>query len=619
MTDVAVPTKTNDSSTGSLPADHAVAPKNSPVYLAVRGAAEQAGVGSAFQDMCMLLKAPSSLDSLILVVRNIKYMLTVLPDDFKLSADRFPGWMEMTAWALENQDAIVVLGGDEVALKPPPKNKSSAKLIPHPMQGFGLTRYPIYSAVCNNAKSDGHIANYARLQAQLLVARRDELAKEKTHNPRPYVDLYVGFSGDGDFAQNVREPDAAARAVRGLSGRPDERVLAAANGTPESFVKALKKLSEDSPHLTPSRRWLDNLRHYCGLLTKPREGWMHGGGSGGGYGVYGYVEYNSRRFGVEFTHEDDDDGQEFSQEAIFETPEPPKKEDDSDAPPGESVREPALVLQSDPQMDGNTPGRSASARTNVAALEIDKDHLQWSAIHLRAKELERPFLRRLELIAEGEIIRDPRLLETCALIAVCLETGRPLQEAMKIVSGNADTRSDLAFIPSRNPLEPSHWSWRALEPAYAKKRSVVKGLEVERATYVRNHVHQVADDLLRGWRKRKKNRDLPLSSEDRKKDAPLFLGDRKVYEQRIKAWLGEYDLTKRLTISKISRLKWSLLSQECGGDIATASLVLGLPNPLAHVSLYYSLLSVKDATLLFDRVTGSLWGVRGKRTRRSRW
>jgi len=91
----------------------------------------------------MLLKAPSSLDSLILVVRNIKYMLTVLPDDFKLSADRFPGWMEMTAWALENQDAIVVLGGDEVALKPPPKNKSSAKLIPHPMQGFGLTRYDL--------------------------------------------------------------------------------------------------------------------------------------------------------------------------------------------------------------------------------------------------------------------------------------------------------------------------------------------------------------------------------------------------------------------------------------------------------------------------------------------
>jgi hypothetical protein len=38
------------------------------------------------------------------------------------------------------------------------------------------------------------------------------------------------------------------------------------------------------------------------------------------YGVYGYVEYNSQRFGVEFTHEDDDDGQESSQEAIFETP-----------------------------------------------------------------------------------------------------------------------------------------------------------------------------------------------------------------------------------------------------------------------------------------------------------
>lgn len=610
MTDDAVPRKTNDSSVGSSPADDAVAPKNSPAYMAVRGAAERAGVAPAFRDMCMLLKAPASLDSLILVVRNIRYMLTVLTGDLALSADRFSDWTVMTDWVWDNQDAIVVLGGDAVALKPPPKNKSVAKLIPHPMQGFGLTRYPIYSAVCNNAKSDDHIANYARLQVQLLVARRGELAKEKSSNPRPYIDLYEAYSGDGDFAKNVRQPDAAARAVRGLSGRPDDRVLAAANGTPESFVKVLKKLSEDSPHLTPSRQWLDNLRHYCGLLTKPHEGWTHGGGSGGGYGVYGYVEYNSCRFGVEFTRADEDDeGEESSQEAIFETPGAPTVTDDSDAPPGESVHTPALMLQDGPKNGGgNKPGRSASARTNVAALEIDKDHLQWSAIHLRSGELVKSLLTPLAIVGEGLIIWDLEELETCALIAVCLETGRPLQEAMKIVSGNADTTNNLAFIPSKNPLNPSRWSWRALEPAYAKKRPMVKELEVERAAHVRNDVHHVANNLLREWRKHQSNRELPL-----------FLDDQKIYQQRIRKWLGKHDTTKRLTISKISRLKWSLLSQECGGDIATVSLVLGLPHPLAHVSLYYSLLSVTEATYLFDRTTRSLWGKCETQPRRSRW
>jgi hypothetical protein len=87
---------------------------------------------------------------------------------------------------------------------------------------------------------------------------------------------------------------------------------------------------------------------------------------------------------------------------------------------------------------------------------------------------------------------------------------------------------------------------------------MVKELEVERAAHVRNDVHHVANNLLREWRKYQRNRELPL-----------FLDDQKIYQQRIRKWLGEHDTTKRLTISKISRMKWSLLSQECGGDIAT--------------------------------------------------
>jgi hypothetical protein len=349
--------------------------------------------------------------------------------------------------------------------------------------------------------------------------------------------------------------------------------------------------------------------------------------------VYGYVEYNSCRFGVEFSRADEDDeGEESSQAAIFETPGAPKVTDDSDAPPGESVHTPALMLQDEPKNNGgNKPGRSASARTNVAALEIDKDHLQWSAIHLRARELEKSVLNRLAIMSVGNTSRMPWWeLETCALVSVCLETGRPLPEAMKIVTGNADTRSDLAFIPSKNPLDPSRWSWKALEPPYTKKRSVVKDYEVQRATYLRYNVHQVTDYLLRAWRKYKKSAAAEdISARDaevdrgpadersyesgapqrgqRNSDQPLFTKDRKEYEQRIKQWLNGYNLTNRLTIGKISRLKWSLLSQECGGDIATASLVLGLPHPLANVPLYYSLLSVTEATRLFESVTLSLW------------
>jgi hypothetical protein len=67
------------------------------------------------------------------------------------------------------------------------------------------------------------------------------------------------------------------------------------------------------------------------------------------------------------------------------------------------------------------------------------------------------------------------------------------------------------------------------------------------------------------------------------------------------------DPTGRLTLSKIARLKWSLLSQATGGDLSDASLVLGQPHPIARVPLFYSLLSVEDAGFLFEKATAALW------------
>lgn len=71
-------------------------------------------------------------------------------------------------------------------------------------------------------------------------------------------------------------------------------------------------------------------------------------------------------------------------------------------------------------------------------------------IHLRPKEIERS------------------LLDIYALIAVCLETGRPLEEAMKIRVSNAGNGSDCSFIPARDREDLFHWSWRTIEPVYAR-------------------------------------------------------------------------------------------------------------------------------------------------------
>jgi len=65
--------------------------------------------------------------------------------------------------------------------------------------------------------------------------------------------------------------------------------------------------------------------------------------------------------------------------------------------------------------------------------------------------------------------------------------------------GNASDGGDFLFIPARNRDDISHWSWRAIEPVYAKKHSAVKELEVERVSHLRYPVHPVANHLLRKW------------------------------------------------------------------------------------------------------------------------
>jgi hypothetical protein len=328
--------------------------------------------------------------------------------------------------------------------------------------------------------------------------------------------------------------------------------------------------------------------------------------------VYGYVEYNDSRFGIEFTSEDEDDGDELdcSQELIFEHFLSQESAQDQDTHRDEYVHEPGLVLQGDSRRkSGTSPGRIAAARTNVAALEIDKDRLPWSAIHLRPHEIEKSLLVLLMSYASGRL-EDRLYLETCALISVCLETGRPLQEAMKIRVGTAKDHGDLLFIRHKNLDTPSDWCWRAFEPDYATKHTPVKELEVERVSHLRYPVHPVADNLLRKWSKYQPDRS-----------QPLFLKEQKEYEERIRLYfLGSKG---RLTLSKIRQLKWSLLSQACGGDLAEASLVMGLQHPLAHVPLFYSLLSTDKARELFAKATSSLWQDRwerwNKRTAGSGW
>jgi hypothetical protein len=579
-----------------------IAPNESSVYQAVRDAAARKAMDPAFRDMCMILKAPPFLDSLLLVARNIQYMLDILPAEWP-TEDIFPGWADMTTWLLKNQIALIELAGETLKETFRQEIVLGAPATVHPMKGVGLSQFPIYSTLCDIHELPGQRENYAMLQAQLLVARRQELEKYKDHNSDSYVDLYERHAKDGDFARHVRQPDAAARAIREISFERYGQMLAFIHPerSPGVFASCLPKPGDELPQIPFLHKGLQYIRHYCGLKTSPRSNVTRipGDSYGGGAGVYGYVEYSETRFGIEYTNGDSDDPEldQSQQELICESSVDRAVALAQDFDPGETALPGGYVLQG-----GSTPGKLAAARTRVVTIEIDKQRMPWSAIHLRTKEIAGTLLAKLASTAEaarfGRV--DAVELESCALMAVCLETARPLKAALSMRLDRVP-EGDFLFVPSEHDEEVSQWCWSAIEPLYKAERPPVPGKEVVRSLHLCYPVHPVANRLLREWQKHLQGPRPEVFRE------PLG-----VYEKRLKPWLRRLDSTGRLTLTKIAHLKWSLLSQVSAGDIAEASLVLGQPHPMARVALFYSLLSMDGAADLFQRATSALWrGVRG--------
>jgi hypothetical protein len=578
-----------------------ISPASSVVFQKVRSEAARAGVESAFRDMCMLLKAPPLLNSFLLVARNIQYMLKVLPEMWSAD-DAFPDWAEMVAWTLKNQKTLISRAGESVSENGFQKMMLGAPVAIHPMFGE-LGQFPIYSTLCNTQELPEHSESYSMLQAQLLVARREELKKNRHHNSDSYIDMYEMHAEVGDFARHVRQPDAAARAIRKMSFERYGQMLEfiRPDRSPTIFASSLPEPGDELPHIPFLHKGLQHIRHFCELRTSPRPDVIRtpGDSYGGGAGVYGYVEYSKTRFGIEYTNGDPDDHSlDLSeQELIHEHTVDREQALAHDLDPAELALPGGYTRQGDAQQCGSTPGKLAAARKRAMTIEIDKDRMPWSAIHLRPREIQGTLLQTL--VSTAKAARSGRVdeveLENCALIAVSLETARPIAASASIRHDRV-SEGDFLFVPSKQEQGVSRWCWCAIEPLYKAERPKVPGMEIVRTLHLSYPIHPVADTLLREWHRRLQGSRPELFRE------PL-----ETYENRLKPWLRKLDGTGRLTLSKIARMKWSLISQKSGGDMAEASLVLGQPHPQARVPLFYSLLELDRANWLFDQATSAIW------------
>ena len=579
------------------------------IYATVRDAAARAGVEQGIRAICMLLDAPPGLIAFRLMAERIHEMLKVLPAVGE-DVDRFAGWAEAADWFLQLTTKFNPMTEANLSYLPERAASGRTRVHEHPMRLIGLERYPLYSAMFN--QTEGQKRAFLQLKAQVLIARYDELMK-LDGNLDSWLQRYEEFPKDIDFARShkVRATHSVGRALRNLSRKRIEPVLAyvPSNEGPEIFVQQLwtllhdqkaasKQLIDDDArgYLFNARPYLEVVQTYCSRLSAAQLGKTRTPTTsyGGGSSIEGYVLYNSGRLGIVRSHIDPEDGEaeEGHREQISDFDSSARKSPSDEFELGEGAAGLTLLLQSDAKGNGIPPGKQASSRTLVSALEIEPAFLPWSLVHLRPLEVQRLVQQMASTLKKDVRISEDEK-ELLALTAVCMDTGRAVKEAVQLKVGADGSVGELFYLPERGERK-AQWQWPAIGPNYTTKRKPEDD-EVERVDRLCFPVPPLVEALIEE-RLRGRNRV----------DETVFPGDPLEYERRIKRKI--IGVGSRWTLHKLSRLKWSLLVQVSGGDLAAASLVLGKHHRLACVPLFYSLLSVDRATELYQQATDALWG-----------
>jgi hypothetical protein len=579
-------------------------PCDSPIYLNARTLARATGLNDDFRWFCTLLEAPSDLRWLPLVADNLSKAINVAPKTWTSFEDFVP--LKRTAtWVTKNKTAIAKLISNE-------NGTVSDVSDDRPMKGYWES-FPIYTMMCQCHEDSAYQGVYRLLQLQLLSARAREVKEFFANDLLSYVEKYEKFrfvSGNVRICGDMKLPGPVATHVRLLKFRDAGRLLdfMQPQSDPTLFGEELNKRIHSDVRVPTGRHFThraESIAAYCHGLYSARA-FSHRkrleAVSAKSDLTFGYYAYSPTLAGMFLDLFDPDDHELNAPEQevqLFGSTDAVVASD-TDEPPEENALLGTIATDVTPNRNGVAPGQVARARASIVRLEVDRDIFPWSASQLRPAEILPTLLfrlREISLTTSSPATKAREDLETAALIAVCLETGRSPEQVFNFPFGD-DPKGEFALIyRSKSDVAPL-WCWTAIEPSLAKPRSFVEGKEASRALFLTNPVSGTTGHLLTALIRLASKHDGRV----------LFSNTEANYRERIKEWLKAIDQTGRVTIAKISRMQWSILAQITGNDYVEASMTLGFHHPRARVGLYYALMTVADAKRLFTRSCEILWG-----------
>lgn len=556
---------------------------------------KEAGFVEAFFRFVALTEAPPDLNRVLLVAANLDKAFKTLPGYWQ-ATEAFCQWPALVAFLLRQGQEVREQVGPQVDPSPQSRKSGASQYHLHPLHGKGLERHALYAMLCNVHELERLRGVYAALQLQVLHARWAELTNVAGLKQNFSIQNKNDQLSTEESVRQIRLPYRAALSVRSLSNAASSELL--------EFLNPNRPPEEFSRHYTVNHvpdgrdfvRHFLRIRNYCERRTTARPGLSRSRGSQ--YRVRNQapdcIEYANWRVGVPILSAGNDEDIEVNQEGIIE-----KSTTDVDMlslglDPLEVAGTQMIVLSEVPGAKSDQEAlQMAHARTRL--FEIDRRLFPWNSQVLCVDEIREPILPALARASMDDSVSLDDLTAATA-VGICIETGRHLDDALKLEIERLP-KSQFAFEPAKQAGECAYWNWSPIGPLYKTELPVPPEMEVPRATYLRYRSSTLVTSLIDQYRRRT---GVGFGR--------LFRKSLDYCEAAAKNWLRARDPQLRFTTNRLSHLRWGLLHELTGGELASTCLVLGLPHPQARVELFYALLSAVEARELFEQSGKALWG-----------
>lgn len=585
-----------------------ISPKNCREYLALVQMADAAQMSEEVRSFLSEIDAPGNLTALLLVCSHVREALEEARSAWGLSSEisALVSWDKPLMWLLSTLAANDV----PVECKPALKEFTSDR---HPLWGWGLRRYPTYSALCNSTSNGVKSSEYRLLQAHLMLANALLMRR---HAP---VAPYEAYDGDEEILKKYAQSNPAAFAVRLIGLKPSYLDTLDPTILPQDFAEHCRDL-ESGEQISVEVTWgpkssthqfhAGDLAIFLEKALEEREQatinasshygpgnrlWVSGGISEfdflvlqSGEDIFdhfprGTTHTSRKRFSV---------NRKSADELIALDDDPLEDEDSEEADDTD---------MGDPWKD-QEPGDYQEVSTSWANhVEMANQQFSWTFGSLVPEELkELLVIKPSELLSaaqERELTQVERLdFEVLAFIQVMFWTGSSIERTrnLKVVDAFSEDKDDELLLKPATDSDCARWRIRAPLPDYKQEQTEpVHGVDRDRTTYLELPDVASASDLVFALRALQESEAASEQSPPRLDPTRVFRAGSRQYRAAVNRRCGDNERSPRLNAERISKCMVQRVLLDSRGDYSATAIVTGSDLNLATVRLFYACRSVR--------------------------